>query len=360
MIDLWNAWCDWLAQDLLHFPRRWWILAILLAWAVVEFFLWRRRKAAREREAEARRREALAATAVTSVPRVAGFDFDVLDEVPVDGSARPLTEAQRQFVRQRLAFGDDDLDARPCEGGSVLRARGNREALVLDVPVKGRRVRAEKVVASDPRLDLDGPVALDARWPDEVLIDDRGNVMGYLAPALDDAFLARGEDADSQNPRTIADALETGDPELTLDQRLAIAAAVCRWLQAQHDAGLVNGQVDGKHLLIDSTGSRITPLHYRRLRQFGSSDWGRGAVGSQDADRAGFARLAWMLLVPKDEKPVAWLEGAHPVAGLDEFHAARVRSLLSRSLGNAGTMPTMPEWAAALGATTDVSGQPAN
>ncbi|MCD9153115.1 hypothetical protein [Aeromicrobium duanguangcaii] len=351
----WNSVTCWLAAPWLAVARGWWLLGgFVVLLALLGTYLWsRRRKLRRLRDQAAVRAVRAAAEAerehFRSLPR-SSVDFGfAVDESPVDdGRTVALTPEQEAFVRQQLAIGNERVDARSCEGGTVLRAEGGREALVLDVPVRRRAARAGSVVDRRPPVRGSGDVRIDLRWPDEVLIDEYGDVKGYFAPALEDTFLARSGVSEDPTPRTLEELISGEDPVLTPFRRVEIARSVCGWLLAQHRVGLINAQVDPRYLLVDESVTRVTPVHYRGLRLFGSGGWSQAGGGSHADDRAGFARLAWRLLWPRGTDPRAWLDADSAIEGLDDVRSDRVRFLLRRGLGPAAAAPTMEEWAAAL------------
>ncbi|WP_166139441.1 hypothetical protein [Nocardioides ochotonae] len=274
------------------------------------------------------------------------YEFLLDDGYVPDGSITPLTESQRRSLSHDDLIDTAGADARVCDGGTVYRAKDGREALVLDAAPAARRAEDEfrPVLERSPAIGRSEKVRVDLRWPDEIYIDLEGKALGYFGPALDDSFLHEGV-----RPRTLAEWVMAQGESLSIERRLALARAVCAWLHGQHRAGLINGQVDSRLILTNEGGSAITPVHYRRLRSFGAGHWnGERADGSFDQDRAGFARIVFLLLAPSGSDPRDWIASDGPVGSLGDWSSSRIRALFRRGLGAPGTMPTMEEWQAAL------------
>lgn len=324
------------------------VVLVLVGLAV---WIWRRwvrsSSVGEEQEANGSSAEDALRERLRSLPLTKDFDFTVPGDA-AHGVARQLTAEQETYIRQNLLIKPDEGRVRSVAGGLIVDVVGGREALVLDSGVLGSQRGAHTLVKRRPALPDPGEVRVDLRWPDEVLIDDRGRPRGYFAKGLPDQTTAASDAVDA--PPTLA-AIVMGDPERNGSPwAVNVLRAVALWLRAQHEVGVINGQVDPQQLLVDGSGSLITPSDYRYARPFGSGGWTvNDGGGSFDDDRRGFAAIAWLLLCPPGSQPESWAESRETIADLDDVASMRVRSLLRRSLGPAGTMPSMEEWRAALG-----------
>lgn len=334
-------WATWAAAGMAV------LIACLAAWR------WRvqRAKASsstdRDLSADAAVRQRLEQIPVPS----SGFDFAVPDDLPGGGAARPLGRDLEVFISQGLLLEGQEPRVRTADGVEIYSIDDGREALILPASsVRRAHKAAQDLVDRRPRISVVGSVRLDARWPDEVLVDDAGRPRGYFATALQDGFLTGSSAAGVKSHRTLTTEIVKRREDVLPSWCLDVLRAVAAWLSAQHESGIVNGQIDPELILVSDTGIELTPVDYRHARTLGSGGWlGNDGRGSLDEDRQGFARIVWLTLLPAETEPRVWLQESDGIPGLDARQSAHVRSLLRRSTGPAGTMPTLKEWSAALG-----------
>lgn len=246
---------------------------------------------------------------------------------------------------------------RKSSRGQFLEIADGREVLVLNHlvsrPTAERALKALVAQRAAVEQALGAKVSqVDLLWPREIVVGFDGGIEGYIAPVLDPDFLATGKGS-KLIVRTLNLSGGSRGKKGPVDApvSLELVRLVATWLRALHGANVIHGGLDLTSLAFAEGPTRIAALDYSNARVLGHGPWSDTSLDSSlDKDRKAMARIAFALLVPDATMMANWLSASKNVPGLvkDQRLTERLRWLWARSTGNAGSMPTVEEWAAAL------------
>jgi hypothetical protein len=291
--------------------------------------------------------------------------FDVQDLEVVDVASPLRYDPHREAVLQQMLDlrGGRQQQWRTSRSGHVVQLSEGREALVLQRaiarPTAQQALSAliDQRAAVTERLGGAAP-AIALAWPEQAVVGFENKLEGYVAPALADDFVTELGRRD-RVVRTLPIALGGKGKQnhrLAGEERLELVRLVTSWISAMHRSNVVHGAIDLHSVAFSTDPLRIAALDYTSARVLGSgpfydADAATPAISSLDADRESFAKMAFHLLVPEaggDMSRFMSIPGNLP--GLSHQATRRLQRLWVRANGYKGAVPTMLEWAEALGA----------